>query len=208
MSRYTESSCRVCRRTALKLFMKGERCFTDKCAFERRPYPPGQHGQRRKKMSEYGLQLREKQRAKNTYGVQERQFRKYFEMADNKKGVTGDNLMRFLESRLDNIVYRLGFARSRCEARQLVRHNHIKVNDKKVSIPSYQVKSNDLITMMDESRKLPAAIEGLEGVKRRGLPDWLTFDESKFMGQVLSLPSRDQITEEIQEQLIVELYSK
>ncbi len=208
MARYTESNCRLCRRNSMKLFLKGERCYTDKCAFERRPYPPGQHGQARKKLSEYGVQLREKQRAKSIYGMQEAQFRRYFHIADTMKGVTGDNLMKLLESRLDNVVYRLGFARSRDDARQLVRHGHVTVNNKKISIPSYQVNANDLITLKEESRKLPGVVEARENIKKRGLPDWLMFDENKFHGQILSLPSRDQITENIQEQLIVELYSK
>lgn len=208
MARYTESNCRLCRRNAQKLFLKGERCYTDKCAFEKRPYPPGQHGQGRKKTSEYGVQLREKQRAKSIYGMLEAQFRKYFHTAEQMKGVTGDNLMKLLESRLDNVVFRLGLARSRNDARQLVRHAHILVNGKKITLPSYQVNANDSITVKDESKKLPSVIEGRENCKGRGLPDWLIFDESKFQGQVLSLPSRDQIAEAIQEQLIVELYSK
>ena len=208
MARYTESSCRRCRRNAIKLFLKGERCYTDKCAFERRPYPPGQHGQGRKKISEYGVQLREKQRARETYGMLERQFRNYFKIADRQKGVTGDNLMIHLERRLDNVFFRMGFARSRNEARQLIRHGHVMVNGKRVSIPSYLIKENDVITLKESSAKLPAVKEGLESVKRRVFPDWISVDEKNLKGQVLSLPSRDQIPEQIEEQLVVELYSK
>lgn len=192
----------------MKLFLKGDRCFTDKCAIERRQYPPGQHGQRRRKLSEYGMQLREKQRAKSMYGVLEKQFRKYFTMADRMKGVTGDSLLILLERRLDNMVYRMGFARSRSQARQLVCHGHFMVNGRRVTIPSYLVRQGDTVTVVEGSRKRVAIVEAMEAVDRRGIPEWLMLEKDKFQAKVMAYPSRDQLTMPINEQLIVELYSK
>jgi len=192
----------------MKLFLKGDRCFTDKCAFERRTYAPGQHGQMRRKLSDYGMQLREKQRAKQMYGVLERQFRRTFEMADQMKGVTGDNLLLLLERRLDNMVYRMGFARSRNQARQLVKHSHFMVNGKKVNIPSYLVRQGDTVSVREKSRKMPAIIEAMESVERRGVPEWLMLEKDQHSAKVMAYPSRDQLALPIQEQLIVELYSK
>lgn len=208
MARYRGSVCRLCRREGLKLFLKGERCYGDKCAIDRRNYPPGQHGQGRIKFTDYGIQLREKQKVKRLYGLLEEQFRKYFTIADRKKGVTGENLLALLEKRLDNTVFRLGFANSRSEARQLVRHNHIRVNGKKASIASIQVRVGDVITVSEKTRKNTRVIESLETVDRRGVPGWLELDKEKFAGTVKSLPERSDITMPINEQLIVELYSK
>lgn len=208
MARYTKSLCRLCRRENLKLFLKGERCYTEKCAFERRGYPPGQHGQGRKKFSDYGAQLREKQKVKRLYGLLENQFRNVFEVADRKKGITGEILLSLLERRLDNTVYRLGFASSRNEARQLVRHNHFLVNQKKVNIPSYLVKPGDVIELREKSKKVVRILDALEGVARRGVPSWLELDKEQMKGSVKALPSREDITIPIQENLIVELYSK
>lgn len=209
MARYTEASCRLCRRENLKLFLKGERCYSDKCAFERRSYAPGQHGQNRfRKMSDYAVQLREKQKVKHMYGMLEGQFRNFFFKAEQSKGVTGDHLIMMLERRLDNVVYRLGFASSRDQARQLVRHNHFLVNNRKVNIPSYQVSVNDVISLKEKSRKNEVIVDNLEGVARRGVPGWLELDASNFQGTVKSLPGREDVTMPIQEQLIVELYSK
>ncbi len=208
MARYREAFCRKCRAEGMKLFLKGDRCFTDKCAYERRQYAPGQHGQSRRKLSDYGVQLREKQRAKQIYGVLERQFRRYFEIADRMKGVTGDNLLLLLERRLDNMVYRMGFARSRTQARQLVRHGHIQVNGRRVNIPSYLVRQGDAISVCEKSRKVPAIVEAIESVDRRGLPEWLSLEREKFLGRVSAFPTREQLTLPIQEHLIVELYSK
>jgi len=199
----------MCRRENLKLFLKGERCYSDKCSFERRAYAPGQHGQNRfRKVSDYAIQLREKQKVKHMYGMLEGQFRRYFHIADQAKGVTGENLLALLERRLDNVVYRLGFAGSRDQARQLIRHNHFQVGGKKVNIPSCQVKPGDVITLKEKSRKNPLIIENLEGVARRGVPSWLELDKANFQGTVKAMPNRDEITMPIQEQLIVELYSK
>jgi small subunit ribosomal protein S4 len=193
----------------LKLFLKGDRCYGDKCAFERRPYPPGQHGQRRGgKLSDYKLQLREKQKVKRIYGVLEKQFRRYYYRAEKQKGITGTNLLILLECRLDNVVYRMGFASSRKQARQLIRHNHILVVDKKVNIPSYQVKVGDVIQIKEGSRKVPAFSEALETVVRRGIPEWMEVDKENFRGTLVALPNREELTMPIQEQLIVELYSK
>jgi small subunit ribosomal protein S4 len=193
----------------LKLFLKGDRCYGDKCAFERRPYPPGQHGQRRGgKLSDYKLQLREKQKVKRIYGVLEKQFRRYYYRAEKQKGITGTNLLILLECRLDNVVYRMGFASSRKQARQLIRHNHILVVDKKVNIPSYQVKVGDVIQIREGSRKVPAFAEALETVVRRGVPEWMEVDKENFRGTLKALPNREELTMPIQEQLIVELYSK
>jgi len=209
LARYTEASCRLCRRENLKLFLKGERCYSDKCAFERRSYAPGQHGQNRfRKMSDYAVQLREKQKVKHMYGMLEGQFRNFFVNAEQARGVTGDNLIMMLERRLDNVVYRLGFAGSRNQARQLVRHNHFLVNNRKVNIPSYQVAVDDVISLKEKSRKNEVIIDNLEGVARRGVPAWLELDAPNFQGTVKSLPGREEVTMPIQEQLIVELYSK
>ena len=193
----------------MKLFLKGDRCYTDKCAFERRSYPPGQHGQRRgRKISDYGIQLREKQKVKRIYGVLEKQFRKYYTRADRQKGITGTNLLILLERRLENIVYRMGFASSRNQARQLVRHNHFTVNGRKVNIPSYQVKIGDVIEVREKSRKSPFILEAMETVVRREMPSWLEVDGSNFRGIVKEFPNREELTMPINEQLIVELYSK
>lgn len=208
MARHTKSACRLCRRENLKLFLKGERCYTEKCAFDRRNYPPGQHGQDRKKFSDYGAQLREKQKVKRMYGVLENQFRNIFKDADRKKGITGEILLSLLERRLDNIVYRLGFTNSRNEARQLVRHNHFLVNHSKVNIPSYLVKPGDVIEPREKSKKIVRILEALEGVARRGVPQWLELDKEQMKGIVKGLPTREDITLPIQEKLIVELYSK
>ena len=209
MARYTESSCRLCRRENLKLFLKGDRCYGDKCAFERRPYPPGQHGQRRGgKLSDYRLQLREKQKVKRIYGVLEKQFRRYYYRAEKQKGITGTNLLILLECRLDNVVYRMGFGSSRKQARQLIRHKHFLVNDKKVNIPSYQVTVGDVIQVKEASRNVAAISEALETVVRRGIPEWMDVDKENFKGSLKALPNREDLTMPIQEQLIVELYSK
>ena len=209
MARYSEAACRLCRRENLKLFLKGDRCYTDKCAFERRSYAPGQHGQRRgRKISDYGIQLREKQKVKRIYGVLEKQFRRYYTRADRQKGITGTNLLILLERRLDNIVYRMGFASSRNQARQVVRHNHFTVNGSKVNIPSYQVKIGDMIEVREKSRKSPFILEAMETVVRREMPSWLEVDGSNFRGIVKEFPNREELTMPINEQLIVELYSK
>lgn len=190
------------------MFLKGDRCFTDKCAVERRTYAPGQHGQASKKLSNYGQQLREKQKVKRLYGLRERQFRKTFAEADRKKGITGENLLLSLEMRLDNVVYRLGFGRSRAEARRFVRQGHILVNGSCVNIPSYLVCEGDKIEVKEKSRKSPSIVESVEGAERRGLSVWLKLDKEKFLGEVVALPTRAQLTLPIEEQLIVELYSK
>jgi len=208
LARYTGPSCRLCRREGSELFLKGERCYTDKCAIKRRSYPPGQHGQGRIKVSDYGVQLREKQKVRRIYGILENQFRGYFEMADRQKGVTGENLLFILERRLDNVAYRLGFATSRDEARQLVRHGHFTLNGRKVNIPSIQVKAGDVLQLREKSRKVAAISESLEAVVRRGIPQWLELDKDAFKGTVKLMPVREDITMPIQEQLIVELYSK
>ena len=208
MARYTKSVCRLCRRENLKLFLKGERCYTEKCAIERRNYPPGQHGQNRRKFSDYGSQLREKQKVKRLYGILENQFRNTFKEADRRKGITGEILLSLLERRLDNTVYRLGFANSRNEARQLVKHNHFLVNQTKVNIPSYLVKPGDIIQLREKSKKVVRILESLEGVARRGVPQWLELNKEQLQGNVKALPTREDITIPIQEKLIVELYSK
>jgi small subunit ribosomal protein S4 len=192
----------------LKLFLKGERCYTEKCAIDRRNYAPGQHGQNRRKFSDYGAQLREKQKVKRLYGLLENQFRNTFKEADRQKGITGEVLLFLLERRLDNTVYRLGFANSRDEARQLVRHNHFAVNQSKVNIPSYLVKPGDVIEVREKSKKVVRIQEALEGVARRGIPQWLEVDKDQMKGSVKSMPTREEITIPIQEKLIVELYSK
>ena len=208
MARYTGAVCRHCRREGLKLFLKGERCYTDKCAIERRNYPPGEHGQARPKFSEYSIQLREKQKLRRIYGVLERQFRRYFAMADRGKGVTGETLLQLLERRLDNIVYRLGFATSRAEARQLVRHGHFRLNGRKVDVPSYLVRPGDTITVRERSRQVACIREALELAQRRGVPDWLEMNPETFAGSVKALPARADLTMPINEKLVVELYSK
>lgn len=209
MARYTGAACRRCRRENLKLYLKGDRCYSDKCSFERRAFGPGQHGQARfRKVSDYAIQLREKQKVKNIYGMLEGQFRNYFHKADLQKGITGVNLLVLLESRLDNAIFRLGFASSRKQARQLVRHNHIQVNGIKVNIPSFLISVNDVITIKEKSRTNKYLVESLEAVARRGVPTWLELDKAAFKGTVKALPNREEITMPIQEQLIVELYSK
>jgi len=208
LARYRESACRLCRREGLKLFLKGDRCYSEKCAFERRSYAPGEHGQIRKKHSDYGVQLRAKQKLKRMYGLLEKQFRGYFEKADRQKGITGTNLLLFLERRLDNMVFRMGFANSRDEARQLVRHNHFLVSGKPVNIPSYLVGVGDEIQVREGSRKVERIQEALETVARRGVPSWLELDKDNFKGTVKVLPVRDELTMPVQEQLVVELYSK
>jgi small subunit ribosomal protein S4 len=208
LARYKESVCRLCRREGLTLFLKGDRCYGDKCAFERRGYAPGDHGQLRRKHSDYGVQLREKQKLKRMYGLLERQFRSYFEKADKQKGITGTNLLLFLERRLDNMVFRIGFANSRNEARQLVRHNHFLVDGKPINIPSYLVKVGSEILVREKSRKVERIVEAMEIVARRGIPQWLELDKDNFRGMVKTLPSREELVMPVQEQLVVELYSK
>lgn len=209
MARYRDSACKLCRRENLKLYLKGDRCYGDKCAFERRAYAPGQHGQRRGgKVSDYRVQLREKQKVKRIYGLLEKQFRGYYHRADRQKGVTGTNLLIVLECRLDNVVYRMGFAASRQQGRQLVRHNHFTVNDKKVNIPSFLVKPGDQVAVKEKSKKVPQVVEAMETVVRRGIPDWIEVDKEKYKGTLKALPNREDLTMPIQEQLIIELYSK
>lgn len=208
MARYTESVCRLCRRENQKLFLKGDRCYSDKCSVARRMYAPGQHGQNKKKLSEYGIQLREKQKAKRFYGVLESQFRKYFEIAASKKGITGENLLQILESRLDNVVYRMGFGSSRPEARQLVTHGHFTVNGKRVNIPSYLVKAGDVIGIKEKSTNIDRIKEIVEDTASRAVPQWLDVDKEKMVGKVVSLPTREDVDLPVQEHLIVELYSK
>lgn len=208
MARYTDSVCKLCRREGEKLFLKGDRCYTHKCSVSRRAYAPGQHGQQRKKLSEYGIQLREKQKARRFYGVLEGQFRRYFDMAAKKKGVTGENLLQILESRFDNVVYRLGLSSSRAEARQLIRHGHFTINGKKVNIPSLELKPDDVIAVKENSRSLPKFKELAEAAEGRTQPEWLEFDSENLVGKVIRLPNREEIDLPIQEHLIVELYSK
>ena len=208
MARYTESVCRICRRENLKLFLKGERCYTDKCAIERRNYPPGQHGQKRPKFSEYSIQLREKQKLKRMYGVLENQFRRTFDKASREKGITGEALLVLLERRLDNVTYRLGFASSRAEGRLLVRHGHILVNGKRVNIPSYFVRVGDVVSVREKSRQVARVLTALEGAQRRGVPEWAELDRDACSGRIKLMPSRTDITIPINEKLIVELYSK
>jgi small subunit ribosomal protein S4 len=209
MARYIGPVCRLCRREGMKLFLKGERCYTDKCAIEKRNVPPGQHGRaRRAKIVGYGIQLREKQKVKRTYGVLENQFRRYFEEADRRKGITGELLLQMLERRLDNVVYRLGFGTSRPQARQLVRHGHFTVNGKKVDIPSYQARLGDVVGLRQGSRENVVILHAMEEVKGRGIPEWLSLDAAAMAGRVAQLPTREQINLPVQEQLIVELYSK
>jgi small subunit ribosomal protein S4 len=208
MARYTGADCRLCRREGIKLFLKGDRCYSDKCGVERRPYPPGMAGRKRPRDSEYRVQLREKQKAKRVYGILEKQFRGYYELANRQQGITGVNLLRLLESRLDNVVYRLGFATSRDEARQLIRHRHFRVNGRIVTIPSFRVRPGDSIGVDDTSKELTVIKGALISSQRIEVPGWLEVDVEKLSGKVLSLPERDQIDCPVREQLIVELYSK
>ena len=208
MARYRDAVCRLCRRESEKLFLKGDRCLTDKCAVERRKYAPGQHGQRRRKFSDYSLQLREKQKAKETYGILEKQFRLYYFKAEKMKGVTGTNLLQLLERRLDNVVFRMGFAANRRQARQLVLHGHFTVNGKRVNIPSYLMRTGDVVVPRDKSKKLAAIEENISKIEHRGLKGWIEMDVNKLTGKVLNYPSRDEIELPVQEQLIIELYSK
>ena len=208
MARYTGAVCKLCRREGKKLYLKGERCYTGKCAIERRAYAPGQHGQSRKKATEYGLQLRAKQQAKRYYGIQEGQFYKYFLMAERKQGVTGENLLRICESRLDNVVYLLGWANSRAEARQLVTHGHYKVNGKKVNIPSYLIKAGDEVAIKDKSKESDKIKATVEANASRPVPQWLDLNAEAHSAKILALPTREQIMVPVEEHLIVELYSK
>ncbi len=209
MARYTGASCRLCRRESLKLFLKGDRCYSDKCAFERRSFAPGQHGQSRfRKPSDYALQLREKQKVKHMYGMLEAQFRRFFDEAERIRGVTGETLLIMLERRLDNVLYRLGFASSRTQGRQMVRHSLVTVNGRKVNIPSYQVNPGDVIALREKQQKNELIADNLQGAARRGVPSWLELDATAFKGLVKAMPNREEITMPIQEQLIVELYSK
>mgnify|MGYP006285031163 CR=1 FL=1 len=208
MARYTGPKCKLCRREGTKIYLKGDRCYTDKCPYERRPYPPGQHGRRRKKSTDYEIQLREKQKVRRMYGLMENQFHRYFVLADAQKGVTGTNLLRLLEMRLDNVVYRLGFANSREQARQLVRHGHLRINGRKTDVPSKQLKPEDVVSVAEKSRKIGAIQEAQEVLDRRGCPSWLEVDNEQFKGTVKALPQREDITFPINEHLIVELYSK
>jgi small subunit ribosomal protein S4 len=208
LARYKESVCRLCRREGAKLFLKGDRCYSDKCAVERRPYPPGQHGTRRIKQSDYGIQLREKQKARRIYGVMEGQFRNYFKIADRQKGVTGENLIVLLERRFDNTVFRLGFAGSRADARQLIRHGHVAVNGRKVNIPSYLLRPGDVIEIREKSRTSTRVQEALVSAERKSTPTWLELEAPKFKGMFKNYPTRDEVALPVNEQLIVELYSK
>jgi len=208
MARYTDASCRLCRREGEKLFLKGERCYTNKCSVGKRQYAPGQHGQQKKKLSEYGIQLREKQKARRFYGVLENQFRKYFEMATKRKGITGENLLQILESRLDNVIYRIGLATSRPEARQLVTHGHFTVNGKRVNIPSYLLKAGDVISVSEQFRQSPKLKSIIDIAGGKVVPKWLDFDANTLTAKIINLPSREDIDLPIKEHLIVELYSK
>ena len=210
MARYIGAVCRICRRTGEKLYFKGDRCYTEKCGIERRKYPPGQHGQGRGKLSDYGVQLMEKQKARKPYGLMEKQFRRYFREAERQKGVTGEVLLQLLELRLDNIVHRMGFSASKRQGRQLIGHRHFMVNGRTVNIPSFVLKPGDVIEVKESSRDISAIRESLERIEHRGIPSWIEIDPSSFRGKVLNVPSREemQIPFEIREQMIVELYSK
>lgn len=208
MARYTGAVCRLCRREGQKLFLKGDRCYSDKCSVALRGYAPGQHGQGRKKSSEYGMQLRAKQTARRFYGVQENQFHHYFEIAERKQGITGDNLLRILESRLDNVVYRVGFASSRAEARQLVGHGHFEVNGKRVDIASYLLKAGDVVSICEKSRGSEKIKAVVEANSARPVPQWIGIDRNNLSAKVIALPTREQIEAPVEEQLIVEFYSK
>ncbi len=208
MARYRDSVCRFCRREGDKLFLKGDRCYSDKCSVGRRNYPPGQHGQGRTKQTDYGIQLREKQKVRRIYGLLEKQFRNYAHLAEKQKGVTGENLLRVLESRLDNMVFAMGFASSRAQARQLINHGHFLVDGHKVDIPSFRTKPGTVIEVREKSRKIDAISDAMKTVSRRGIPDWLEVDAANFKGVVKALPRRDDLPPTIREQLIVEFYSK
>ena len=208
MARYTESVCRFCRRQGMKLFLKGDKCFGPKCPVERRNYAPGEHGQRRRKLSDYGIQLKEKQKIKNIYGVLERQFRKTFEQAERRPGITGENLLQLLEMRLDNLVYRFGWASSRAQARQLVRHGHFKLNGRKTDIPSAQVKPGDIISIRDESRDSEYFKMVVPSMAKKTIPKWLSLEPDGFSGRALAVPSREEIDTNVNEQLVVEYYSR
>ena len=208
MGRQIDPVCKLCRREGMKLFLKGDRCYSLKCAIEKRNYPPGDHGQRRSKPSEYGLQLREKQKMKRIYGIQETQFRNYFEMAERQKGITGENLVRLLEQRLDNVVHRLGFGASRAQARMLIVHGHMRVNGRRVTIPAHLVRAGDVVEVTPASRDREAIKIALEGAKKRRVPSWLELDAATFKGTVRSLPGKEEMAIPVQEQLVVALYSK
>ena len=208
MARYTGSVCKFCRREKLKLFLKGDRCFTEKCSVDRRPYPPGVHGQGRIKFSSYGVQLREKQKVKRIYGLMEKQFRITFDRAASTRGITGENLLLLLERRLDNMVYRMGFARTRREARQLVHHGHFRVNGKRMNVPSAILRVGDAVQIRERSRKMALFTDSLDAIERRGLPAWIELDRKEMQATVKAFPSREDITMPILEQMIVELYSK
>lgn len=208
LARYREALCRICRREGDKLFLKGDRCYTEKCAFERRKYPPGQHGQGYRKLSDYGVQLREKQKIRKMYGLLERQFRRYFSEAAKKRGITGEVLLQFIERRLDSIVFRMGFAPNRRKARQLIGHGHILVNEKQVSVPSYLVREGDIVEVRESSRDIPEIVDSLSKSEHRGIPGWVEVDSANFKGRVLHIPSLDEMQLPVQEQLVVELYSK
>lgn len=208
MARYRGPACRLCRREGSKLFLKGDRCFTEKCAVDKRNYPPGQHGQARPRFSDYGVQLREKQKVRRMYGVQEAQFERTMDRASRMRGRTGDNLLQLLERRLDNVVFRLGFATSRAEARQLVRHGHFKVNGRKATIASMLLKPGAVVTLVEGSRQIARIVGALEALERRSVPQWLEIDKENFQGIVKALPAREDVTLPVQEQLIVELYSR
>ncbi|MDD3654295.1 MAG: 30S ribosomal protein S4 [Desulfotomaculaceae bacterium] len=208
MARYTGSVCRLCRREGMKLYLKGDRCYTTKCSVDRRTYAPGQHGQGRKKQSEYGLQLREKQKTRRIYGILEGQFKHYFEKAERQQGVTGENLLRLLERRLDNVIFRLGLGASRNEARQLVRHGHFTVNGRKVNIPSYLLRVGDVVAVREKSKESPRIIELMERAADRTPPAWLEYEADQASARVVAIPIRDQIDAPVQEHLIVELYSR
>lgn len=208
MARYTDAVCRMCRRQGTKLFLKGDKCFTPKCPVERRSYAPGEHGQRRRKVSEYGVQLKEKQKIKNIYGVLERQFRKGFEEAERRPGITGENLLQLLEMRLDNIVYRFGWADSRSQARQLVRHGHFKLRGRKTNIPSAQVKPGDVVSVREESREKEYFQTVITTMAKKSVPKWLSMDPDGFSGRVLAVPSREELDTNVSEQLVVEFYSR
>lgn len=208
MARDCDAKCKKCRREGAKLFLKGDRCYSDKCAFAKRPYASGEHGQNRAKNSEYGLQLREKQKVRRTYGLLEKQFRLVYDKASRMKGVTGENMLQLLERRMDNVIYALGFADSRAEARQLVRHNHFRVNNKKMNIPSFVVHAGDVITVNEKSREIAPIVRAMGNVDKRGVPAWMELDKAAFKGTIKALPVREEISAEFKEQLVVELYSK
>jgi len=208
VARYIGPLCRVCRRAGEKLFLKGDRCYTEKCGVDRRKYPPGQHGQGFRKLSDYGIQLREKQNARGIYGLLERQFRRYFREAERRKGITGDVLLQLLETRFDTIVYRMGFAHNRRDARQLITHCHFLINGKEVNVPSYEVKVGDMIEVKESSKNIPQIIDSLSKAEHRGIPAWVEVDSANLKGKVSHIPAREEIQIPVQEQLIVELYSK